>query len=264
MFTLLNSNSTSPIILLCEHAENKIPEALGNLGLSDPSILEYHHLWDRPTKPITLGLAKKLGCTALLGNYARIVVDLNRAENIGSTASDLIDVLPNFNHIIPEVYFDLDIPGNQGLTEAETKARLNTYYFPFHKEVANQINRIQKMGKTPFIFSIHSFTENPGLQIPKRPWDIGLLYDQYEDAAHLFSDFIEKNNPEMNVGHNQPYNLKEIKLGGVIQHGQNNHLPYLLVELKNEAFLRGDHTTEMWVDIFASILTSPEFEKLLS
>lgn len=241
MFTLLNSDSRCPVLLLCEHAENKIPDELGDLGLSDPSILNGHHAFDPPMKKITEGLAKELGATAIMGNYTRLIADLNRDEK--------------HPDVIVQHYFGYNIPANIGLSEAEKEARLAAYYYPYHAQVELHIERLKKTGQIPFILSLHSFTESPGENMPERPWDIGLLYNEYEDAAHFFSDYLSKHHPEFHVGHNVPYDLKIMKTSSVVTHGDHNNLPNLLIELKNEVFDSGEQTHEKWVDIFANILT---------
>lgn len=251
MFTLLNPDSDFPVLLLCEHAENKIPEELGDLGLSDESILNGHHAFDPPMKKITEGLAEKLGATAIMGNYTRLISDLNRDED--------------HPDVIVQHYFGYNIPTNIGLSQAEHDARMATYYYPYHSQVKVQIERLKSLGKIPFILSLHSFTESPGENMPERPWDIGLLYNEYETAAHYFADYLAEHHPKFNVGHNVPYDLKAMKTSSVVTHGDNNNLPNLLIELKNEVFDRGEQTHEEWVEIFADILKGflhlPETER---
>ena len=240
-FTLLNSHSEHPVLLLCEHAENKVPEEFGDLGVSDPNILKGHWAYDPPMKKITMLLAEKLGATTILGNYTRLIIDLNRRLD----DTDLI----------AEHYFGYNIPVNTNLNDLERQTRITSYYEPYHAQVKLQLERLKSLGKTPFIFSLHSFTESPGENMPKRPWDIGLLYNEHEKAAHFFSDYLEPNHPEYMVGHNEPYNLKVMKSSSVYTHGDLNNLPNLLIELKNEAFDRGDQTHEEWADIFANIIS---------
>ena len=246
MFTLLNPHSNIPILLLCEHAENKVPEELDNLGLKDTSILDGHHGFDPPMKEMTERLAEKLRVTAILGNYTRLLVDLNRR--------------PNDKDLIPERYFGQDIPANIGLSKEDYEDRIAIYYTPFHAQVNFQINRLKKAGHTPFIFSLHSFTENPGNNLPDRPWDIGLLYNEYDKAAHHFDDYLTKHHPEIHVGHNEPYDLRDLKTSSVMTHGEEKGLPYLLIELKNENFERGDQTHEQWIEILTDALRAMELD----
>ncbi len=241
MFTLLNPHSECPVILLCEHAENNIPAEFGDLGLSDISVLGGHHGFDPPMKKITEILAHKINASAILGRNSRLVIDLNRK---------LED-----NDLIPEHYFGYNIPANYALDDIDRAARIACYYAPFHAQVTFQINRLQKMGKTPLIFSLHSFTENPGEAHPARPWDIGLLYNENHEVADFFDAFISKHHPKFKIGHNEPYSLKTLKTTSVITHGEEKNLPYLMIELKNEVFDRGEQTHEEWADIFANILT---------
>ncbi len=246
MFTLLNPHSNVPILLLCEHAENKVPEEFGDLGLAAPSILNGHWAYDPPMKKVTMLLAEKIGATTVLGNYSRLVIDLNRQEN----DPDLMT--PH--------YFGHDIPANMNLSEEARAQRIGTYYNPYHDQVSFQIERLRKNGHLPFILSLHSFTESPGIGLPDRPWDVGLLYNKYDQAARHFDDYLTRHHPELKIGHNEPYDLRVMRTSSAIMHGENKDLPYLLLELKNENFDRGDQTHEQWADILADVLQAMELD----
>lgn len=240
MFTLLNPHSERPVLLLCEHAENKVPPELNMLDLPDTSILKGHHGFDPPMKQVTTLLAEKFGATTIMGNYSRLVVDLNRRLND--------------DDLIPALYFGQDIPANRDLSQQAYQDRIAMYYAPYHAMINFQIERLKKLGHTPFIFSLHSFTENPGFDYPPRPWDIGLLYNKDDAAANFFDAYLSEHHPEMLIGHNEPYSLKTHQTSSVITHGEDKDLPYLLIELKNEKFDRGEHSHDQWAEIFTRIL----------
>ena len=66
-----------PILIVCEHASNRIPAPYGNLGLPD-KLRESHIAWD----PGALGMAKRMAdrlqAPLVAGAVSRLVYDCNR------------------------------------------------------------------------------------------------------------------------------------------------------------------------------------------
>lgn len=74
---LLNSASRHPVLLVCEHAGQQIPERLSGLGLSRTD-LDRHIGWDIGAAAVTRKLAHAMGAPAVLQAYSRLVIDCNR------------------------------------------------------------------------------------------------------------------------------------------------------------------------------------------
>src|SRR3712207_1306128 len=72
-----NPSGRSPILLICEHASNRLPARYGALGLSVAE-RESHIAWD----PGALGLAQNLSflldAPLIHAAVSRLVIDLNR------------------------------------------------------------------------------------------------------------------------------------------------------------------------------------------
>ena len=77
VFEVVNSQSDQVLILTCEHANADIPSEYNNLSLT-ANDLDTHIARDKGCKEITRLLAQKLGCFAIMGNYSRLLIDLNR------------------------------------------------------------------------------------------------------------------------------------------------------------------------------------------
>ena len=60
---ILNPGSTSPLVLICDHASNHIPAVYGRLGL-DAAELERHIAYDIGAADVTRALASRLGAPA--------------------------------------------------------------------------------------------------------------------------------------------------------------------------------------------------------
>ena len=76
-YELIEVDHPRPIVLACDHASNRIPSALDDLGLAKEH-LEQHIAWDIGAGAVTRQLSERLNANAVLGNYSRLVVDLNR------------------------------------------------------------------------------------------------------------------------------------------------------------------------------------------
>src|SRR5206468_12930901 len=73
----LRPDGTSPLLLVCEHASNAVPEEYASLGLPQAE-LDRHIGYDIGAAALTRALAERLDATALLGVVSRLVIDINR------------------------------------------------------------------------------------------------------------------------------------------------------------------------------------------
>src|SRR5690606_18482059 len=96
------------VVFVCDHASNRVPAALGRLGLEERHLLD-HIAWDIGAASVALKLAEWLGGRGVLGGYSRLVVDLTRNLKDGSA----------FTPVSGGVL----VPGNVGLDDAAKAAR---------------------------------------------------------------------------------------------------------------------------------------------
>ncbi len=123
-FTVVNPDGQSPVVLVCDHASNAIPAALGQLGLG-PADLSQHIAWDIGAAGIARLLAARLDAPAVLAGYSRLVIDCNRAP--GDPTS------------IAEVSDGILIPGNRNLDDSAAEARLNEVFWPYHHAITRMM-----------------------------------------------------------------------------------------------------------------------------
>ena len=69
-FEILNQEQGRPLLLACDHASNRVPAALDDLGLPETS-LQRHIAIDIGAAEVTRYLSHMLGATAVLCNYSR-------------------------------------------------------------------------------------------------------------------------------------------------------------------------------------------------
>ena len=72
-----NPQGRSPILLICEHASNRLPSRYGTLGLA-PSDLESHIAWDPGALGVAQELSRLLDAPLIHASVSRLVLDLNR------------------------------------------------------------------------------------------------------------------------------------------------------------------------------------------
>ncbi|HEY9090535.1 N-formylglutamate amidohydrolase [Parasphingorhabdus sp.] len=176
------------ILVVVDHASNQVPPEI-DLGIS-PELLEDHIAYDIGVANIARYMSATYGYLSILGTVSRLVVDLNR--------------YPDETVVIPVQSDGLKIPGNI-ISDEERNDRLNRYFHPYHDRVAALIRDVDPA----LVLFLHSFT--PGLRegsMGKRPWEIGVLYNEYETASRMAIQFLE--DEQLVVGDQQPYSGKDL------------------------------------------------------
>lgn len=218
-YRIENAKGSAPVLIICDHASNRVPQVLNNVGLSKADLAK-HIAWDPGTEVIGEYMSEKLDAAAVFATYSRIVVDVNRGERSPECMREVSD------HIV--------VPGNQKLTAAEKRQRLDEIFWPYHRTLSAQIKAQRKKGIVPMIVSLHSFT--PEMDGYKRPWEIGVLWNKEEGIARRVVDNLRAQNPGMVVGENEPYTLKQANLSKntIKTHAEDTGLPYIIVEFRQD------------------------------
>jgi len=187
-FEILGIPQNEGILVVVDHASNHVPPDI-DLGIS-AEFLEDHIAYDIGVANIARYMSETPGYLAILGTVSRLVVDLNR--------------YPDEAAAIPAHSDGVEITGNT-LDDQERSARLDRYFHPYHDRVAALIRDMDPA----LVLFLHSFT--PNLQsgpIEKRPWEIGVLYNEYEAASRLALHFLK--DEQLVVGDQQPYSGKNL------------------------------------------------------
>jgi predicted N-formylglutamate amidohydrolase len=215
-FEILNPEAPSGIVISCEHARNRIPQSLGDLGVAAHDLAD-HIGWDPGAEGVARLLSQRFNTGLALGGFSRLVFDLNRSED-DPTA-------------IPEISDGRPIPGNRSLTAAQKKERADTLLYPYHAAVDAMLDRVKTRDQVPVFISVHSFT--PTMRGFDRPWDIGLLWGHDDRlTSHALNALHAM--PELCIGENEPYSLQaEDPCYTIDRHAEDRGLPYLMIEVKN-------------------------------
>src|SRR5215218_2728179 len=138
-----NPQGRSPILLICEHASNRLPARYGTLGLG-PSELESHIAWDPGALGVAQELSRLLDAPLIHATVSRLVLDLNRD--------------PSAPDSIPTLSERTRIPANESAAPAERGRRIAEVYDAFHGAVDRFADARKARGDVAAVVSIHSFT----------------------------------------------------------------------------------------------------------
>ncbi|HWJ74594.1 MAG TPA: N-formylglutamate amidohydrolase [Kaistia sp.] len=216
-----------PFVFVCEHASNRVPRALGDLGLP-PEAFERHIAWDPGAALLTRALARRFGGAAVLQAYSRLVIDCNRAPELADAITPLSE--------------DTAIPGNGDLAAADRARRIEAVWTPFHAAI-DAMMAARHMAARPTVFvTLHSFT--PVYRGVARPWHVGLIEADDRRLAEPMLAALEAD-PALVVGDNQPYSAKDNVDYTIRRHGRNRDLPHVMIEVRND-LLRTPSDIEAW------------------
>ena len=229
----VTGDDASRLILLCDHASNAVPPEYHGLGIPAAE-LERHIAYDIGARALTLGLAGRLGASAVLSRYSRLLIDLNRGLDDPT--------------LIMQISDGAVVPGNRGLTETERAHRIARFHRPYHQAIAAAVKAVQAKGHVPFLVSIHSFT--PVWRGWPRPWQVGILWDRDGRSARAMIDGFRAQGLE--VGDNEPYH-GALEGDTLHTHGTLTGLPHALIEVRQD--LIADKTgVDEWVERVARVV----------
>lgn len=233
-FESIEGDPASGLVLICDHAENRLPSRYGTLGLGPEALLR-HIAWDPGARAVTLALAGRLGAPAVLSRFSRLLIDPNRGRDDPTLVMRLSDRAV--------------IPGNLGVDPAERAARIARFYTPYDDAVGRAIDAALASGTVPAVVSIHSFT--PLWRGRGRPWQVGILWDADPRLAGPLIEMLRAEG-DLIVGDNEPYSGA---LAGdtLYRHATRRGLAHALIEIRQDLIADPDGVEE-WSARLADIL----------
>jgi predicted N-formylglutamate amidohydrolase len=230
-----NAAGRSPYLLTCDHYGRLIPQALGDLGLP-ASELTRHIAWDIGIAGVAERLSAGLGAHLIAQRYSRLVIDCNRPPCVASS--------------IPLISEATTISGNEGLTRAAAEARRKTIFDPYHRRIAEVIDRRLRDGMPTVLVALHSFT--PVYAGVARPWHIGTLYHRDTKLPPVLLRLL-RGEGDLVVGDNEPYAVSDQTDYTIPVHGEARGLMNSGIEIRQD--LIADQAGErQWAERLARIL----------
>ncbi|KAB0678470.1 N-formylglutamate amidohydrolase [Aureimonas leprariae] len=233
-----NEGGRSEVVLVCEHAANRLPASYGGLGLP-PADLARHIAYDIGAAALTRRLSTRLDAPAFFGTLSRLLVDLNRPFGVPSS--------------MPVLSEATEIPGNRDLSEGERERRRRIVFEPFHATLADFLDRRDAAGRPTRLVAVHSFT--PVFLGKARPWHAGILFEPPEAYGRAVLQALRAEGG-LEVGENEPYRIDRTEDYAVPVHGTDRGYPAVLVEVRND-LLGTPAEVERWADRLARALTAP-------
>ncbi len=230
-FDILNAGGDCRIILTCEHAGDVVPRKLNLLGMT-PDDYKCHYALDIGVRDVMRHLSEMLNAPAILGNYSRLVVDLNRDTDHPTTFAPTGEGKP--------------VPGNIDMTDDDKAQRLQEIYHPYHQALSGIIDQVMETESIPVIVSVHSFT--PKFFAFARPWEIAFLSS---DDARLSQALISYfRGLGYMVGDNEPYDHRVARGSAINRHAGARRLPHTMVEFRNN-MISNDKDAFFWAKLLA-------------
>jgi len=211
---LVNAAGAGSVVLVCDHAANRIPRRLGTLGL-DAARLTDHIAWDPGAADVARRLSAHLDAPLVLSGYSRLVIDCNRPLRSAESIAEQSGGVP--------------VPGNRGVSPRERERRIDELFRPYHDAIDRLLDG--RGARPTLLLSIHSFT--PALNGRLRPWQIGVSYGRdWRLAALLLKAFARTG--ELSVGDNQPYPIEDHVDYTIPVHGEGRGLPGAMIEIRQD------------------------------
>lgn len=205
------------LVLTCEHASPAVPAEYAGLGLAAPQLRD-HIGWDIGAATVTEELSRQLHAPAILSAASRLLVDCNRDRSDAD--------------LIPAESCGIPIPGNARIDDGDRAERLQRFYAPYHTAV----DAVARANPNALLLSIHTFT--PELHGRPRPFDVGVLYDAYDDLAATLASGVAATG--LSVRMNEPYSGLDGLIFSARSHGRQHGLRYLELEINNRLLRRDD------------------------
>jgi predicted N-formylglutamate amidohydrolase len=220
---------SGPFVVVCEHASNRLPAALGLLGLT-PADLKRHIAFDPGATELAELIAAKTGGALVRQGYSRLAIDCNRS--------------PELPDAIATVSETTVIPGNRDLSAAAREERVAAIWLPFHDALAHLLDERRRLGRATALVTIHSFT--PVYRGVARPWHAGII----TTAERRFADVVLaelRRDRSLVVGDNQPYSAKDNVDYTIRRHGFDRGLANVMIEVRND-LLTTDRDVAAWAE----------------
>lgn len=203
-------------VVVCEHASNRLPRALGLLGLT-PADLKRHIAFDPGAAELALLIAAKTGGALVRQRYSRLAIDCNRSP-------ELPDAIATESETTV-------IPGNRDLSAAAREDRVAAIWRPFHDALAALLDERRRLSRPTVLVTVHSFT--PVYRGVARPWHAGII----TTAERRFADAVLaelRRDRSLVVGDNQPYSAKDNVDYTIRRHGFDRGLANVMIEVRND------------------------------
>ena len=239
----LNAGGKSPFVLVCDHASNRIPQEFGTLGLTPVQRL-MHVAWDPGALAVARLLSGMLDAPLIHSTVSRLVIDCNRDES----APDLVPVISERT----------EIAANRNISDGARRERIARYHAPFHDTIDALLDARAEDGRETVLVTVHSFT--PVYKDVHRPWPIGLIHGVDPSFSLALRDALLADEPDLNVGWNEPYAARNGVTFTLEHHGDRRGLMASMIEIRHDEILTPDGAFR-WAHTLAGALNQARLHR---
>ena len=232
-FTITGQDRPGRWLVTCDHATNRVPEAIGDLGIG-PADMARHIAYDVGAAGLARALGEALDSPVICSDFSRLVIDPNRGEDDPT--------------LVMKLYDGTIIPANRHVDAAEVERRLQALYRPYHAAYAQLAAR----QADTVIVAIHSFTPCLKGRAP-RPWHVGVLYSHLDErfSKPLIARLMRET--DLCIGDNEPY-AGHLPGDAIDRHALQPGRHNTLIELRND-LIGSEAEQRNWADRLAPILS---------
>ena len=232
---IIPASTPSPVLLVCDHAGDRIPLKLLEHSLS-PEDMARHIAVDINAELVARVIAAEMNSTLVIQRYSRLVIDVNRPESS--------------SELMPKISDGTLIPFNQNISASERKARMDEIYTPYHNRIRELLN--ERRNSPSALVAIHSYT--PRLNNGDfREWHIDLMSRTSMDFVHSLQNKFETALPNLNVGISKIFQMHDKRDYTLPHHGESRDIPNASIEIRND-MLASKEDIDGWGKQLASCL----------
>lgn len=242
-FEIVNTRGKGSAVLVCDHASNRVPRCMDNLGL-DSHQLAGHIGWDPGAADVARALSALLDAPLVLSGYSRLVIDCNRPLQSRESIAEQSAGVP--------------VPGNRYLSAQDRERRIATFFQPYHQAIHKLLDARRR--QPTVLLSIHSFAAV--LNGQHRPWHAGVAYRHDHRLAQRLHEVLSQCG-DINVGYNQPYPIDDAFDYTIPVHGEGRGLASAMIEIRQNE-IQSPATAAAWATRLAHAFQAFESEALVS
>lgn len=238
-FIEVGREGRSNFVIVVDHASQRIPRRLGDLGLPAAE-LQRHIAWDIGALGVARRMAAALDAPLVAQNYSRLVIDCNRNPAVATS--------------IPKVGESIEIPGNMALSSEEIAARRREIFDPYHHRVRALLDERAAAGRPTILVAQHSMTNI--FKGVRREMHAAVLYNRDRRFAGLVLGGLRAE-AGLVIGDNEPYFVSDESDYSIPQHGEARGLPHVEIEIRQDLII-DDAGQEEWARRLCRVLLSAE------
>jgi len=218
-FTELNRGGRSSFVIAVDHASNRIPKRLCNLGLT-AEVLERHIAWDIGAREVAARVSTLLDAPLVVQNYSRLVIDCNRDPGVDTS--------------VPQMSEETPIPGNLDITAEQLAARRAEIFEPYHAAIQCLLDERLAANRPAILVAQHSMTNV--FKGVSRDMHAAILYNRDRRFAGRILDAL-RDEPGLHVADNQPYFVSDETDYTIPRHAEARGLLHIAIEIRQDLIL---------------------------